>query len=168
MSVRLLVRSAVLGALELVVFTAFSGILYLEAVTLTVVSVACCLDRRTAVLSSVCFCVLNMLLIQGVTPWSLMYLGVYPVYSLIVRRLCRQGMDRLKAAALTGVLSFLTGQILQIPWLLFSGVLAAGYLLVGLQTSLVQGALSAAMAWVLFEPLCRVLRHLSRTVPGGA
>ena len=37
MSVRLFVRSAVLGALELVVFTAFSGILYLEAVTLTVV-----------------------------------------------------------------------------------------------------------------------------------
>lgn len=158
MSVRQLVQAALLGALELVVFTAFSGILYLEAVTFTIVCVALCLDRRIAVLSSVCFCVLNMLLIQGLTPWSLMYLAIYPLYSLGVSCLRTRHMTSLQAALVTGCLSFLTGQLLQIPWMLFSRVLAAGYLLLGLQTSLIQGGLSAILTLCLFRPVCAVLK----------
>lgn len=158
MSVRELVFAGLLGALEMTVFTAFSGILYLEAVTFTIVCTAVCFSRRTAVLSSVCFCALNMLLMQSVTPWSLMYLMIYPLYSLGISFV--RSWSRLKGALVTGCLSFLTGQLLQIPWLLFSKVLAAGYLLLGLQTSLSQGALSAGMAWLLFEPACRILKRL--------
>lgn len=161
MSVRLIVHSALIGALELTVFTAFSGILYLEAVTFTIVCVALCFDRRTAVFSSVCFCILNMVLIQGITPWSLMYLAIYPVYSLIVSGLQKYRLSRLQAALVTGFLSFLTGQLLQIPWLMVSRILAAGYLLLGLQTSLIQGGLSAALTWCLFEPVCKILRQIA-------
>lgn len=160
MSARQIVRAAILGGLEMAVFTAFSNILYLEAVTFTIVCVGLCLDRRTAILSSVCFCVLNMVLIQGITPWSLMYLAIYPVYSLVVSLLKRRGLSRIQAALLTGSLSFLTGQLLQLPWVLFSRTLAAGYFLLGLQTSLIQGALSAILTWCLFTPMCRVLERL--------
>ena len=137
MSVRQLVQAALLGALELVVFAAFSGILYLEAVTFTIVCVALCLDRRIAVLS---------------------YLAIYPLYSLGVSCLRTRQMTSLQAALVTGCLSFLTGQLLQIPWMLFSRVLAAGYLLLGLQTSLIQGVLSVILTLCLFRPVCAVLK----------
>lgn len=159
MSVRELVQAALLGALEMAVFTALSSVLYVEAVTLTIVCVAVCMPKKIAVLSSVCFCVLNMLLVQAITPWSLMYLMIYPTYSLIVGSVHIR--TKKKAALITGILSFLTGQLLQIPWMLFSKILAAGYLLMGLQTSLIQGAISAALAWFLFDPVCRILKRVN-------
>ena len=42
--------------------------------------------------------------------------------------------------------------------MLFSRVLAAGYLLLGLQTSLIQGMLSVILTLCLFRPVCAVLK----------
>jgi len=82
MSTKRLCRIAILAALEFVIFYSLSNILYIEAITLTIITVALALDKSEAILSSIVFgCIL--ILYMGLTPWTIMYLMIYPLYSLL-------------------------------------------------------------------------------------
>ena len=83
MNVRELCFIAVIASIEAVVFTSFSFILYVECITFTIVLFAMTFSTKQAVLGAVAFTVLN-LSVQGVTPWSLMYCLIYPLYSLVI------------------------------------------------------------------------------------
>ena len=83
MKARELCFIAVIASIEAVVFTSFSFILYLECITFTIVVFAMTFQTRQAVLGAVVFTILNLSM-QGITPWSLMYCLIYPLYSLIV------------------------------------------------------------------------------------
>lgn len=74
---------AVMAAIESVVFTSFSFVLYLECITFTIVLFAMCFETKQAVLGAIVFSIVN-LSIQGVTPWSMMYCLIYPLYSLFI------------------------------------------------------------------------------------
>ena len=63
---------------------------------------------------------------------------------------------------LCGLLSFMTGQLLQLPYMLVSSKVTAFYLLAGLKTSLIQGGLSAVLCFVLFQPLRVALEKIER------
>lgn len=161
-SVKELCVISIMACIEAVMFTVFSQVLYLEGITLTVVLFACVFRCRTAFLAAVVYGFVNML-IHGATPWTMMYLLIYPAYSAIVSA-CRSliGQRVLIWSVLCGILSFLTGQLLQLPFLLVSKTVTAIYLLTGLKTSLIQGCLSAVLCFLIFQPLRDVLERIER------
>lgn len=153
---------AVMGAIEAVVFSSFSFILYLECITLTIVLFATIFPTRQAVLAAVVFTIINLSM-QGVTPWSMMYCLIYPLYSLLLG----WGKGYLSrhvilTAIVCGLLSFLTGQLVQLPFLLISKNITFLYMLMGLKTSLLQGMMSTACTLVCYRPLAAVLRPIER------
>ncbi len=161
-SVKELCVISIMACIEAVMFTMFSQVLYLEGITLTVLLFACVFQCRTAFLAAVVYGFVNMVF-HGITPWTMMYLLIYPVYTLIVCG-CKRWISHRVAlwAILCGFLSFLTGQLLQLPFLLVSKTVTAIYLLTGLKTSLIQGCLSAVLCFLLFQPLRDVLERIER------
>ncbi len=73
MKTKQLTRIAIMACMQYVVFTMFSQIIYLEAVTLVTVLFAVTFERREAVMASVVFALIN-LLTRGIMPWTIMYL----------------------------------------------------------------------------------------------
>lgn len=166
MRVNQLTRIALMGCIEVIVFGGFSDILYLGCITLTIVLFALAFDVKEAVLAAVVFGIMNMVVKQGVTIWSMMYLLIYPCYSLLVGFLKKWLLKHFwLCVVMTGVLSLLTGQLLQIPFLLVSKKVTLIYLVLGLKTSVIQGLLSALCCALLFHPLYRVLKKIERTNP---
>lgn len=163
MSVKQLCRIAIMACIEQVIFGSFTEILYLECITLTIVSFALVFQRDEAFLAAVVFGFLNMFVKQGVTPWSMMYLLIYPSYTLLVS--CLKGFlveHRIAVAFVCGFLSFLTGQLLQLPFMLVSKKITMLYILAGLKTSLIQGMLSFIACLLLFPKIYRVLSRIER------
>ena len=153
---------AVIAAIEFVVFSSFSFVLYLEFITLTVVLFAMTFKRHQAVLGAIVFGLLNMC-IQGVTPWSMMYVLVYPTYSFLIATL-RPYLEKHFSALciLTGFLSFLTGQVLQIPFMLISDKITLLYIIAGLKTSLLQGGMAIVSCWLCYRPIDAILKPIER------
>ena len=157
MSVRRLVVIAFTAAIQYICFSSFSFILYLEVITFITVSFAMVFPRYDAILASLIFTMVN-LLTMGFTPWTFMYLLIYPVYSFITaslsgilyRRFCL-------LVILCGLFSFLTGQLVQIPFMLFSKHITVYYIISGLRVSVPQGFMAAALCYLLFRPLNHVL-----------
>lgn len=161
-------RIAFLACIEFVVFTSFSDILYLECITMTIVLFALVFDRRECFWAAVVFGVINMIIRQGMTPWSLMYLIIYPSYTLLISWI-KPGLlhHPIRVAVVTGVLSFLTGQFLQLPFILFSKKITVFYLIVGLKTSLFQGIFSGVASGFLYAPLYRSCLQIERRTKHG-
>ena len=161
-SVKELCVIAMMACIEAVVFSSFSHILYLEGITLTVLLFAVVFKRRTAFLAAVVYGLVNMI-VSGVTLWSMMYFLIYPGYTLICCGLKPVLKENVLLWSLCcGILSFSTGQILQIPWMLFSKRLTMIYVLTGLKTSLIQGCLSAVFCFLCFKMLREVLKRIER------
>ncbi len=162
LTVRELCVISIMACIEASVFYLFSQILYLEGITLTVVLFACVFKRRTAVLAAAVYGLVNMM-VNGITPWSMMYLLIYPSYSLFVSVMNPVLKHRLIPwCCICAFLSFLTGQLLEIPFLLVSEKVTIYYLLMGLKTSLIQGGLSAVLCFLTFRPLRVVLERIER------
>lgn len=160
MRVRELCYVAVIGAIESVVFSSFSFVLYLECITLTVVLFSMCFQRKQAVLGAVVFGILNMTM-QGVTPWSMMYVIVYPLYSLLIGTM-KPFLQKhfIILVIVCGCLSFLTGQLLQLPFLLVSSKVTMIYIIIGMKTSLIQGVIAAITCFICYKPIYAILKRI--------
>ena len=163
MTVKQVTRVAIMACIEFVIFGSFSDILYLECITLTILLFGLAFDKKEALLASIVFPIINMAMRQGVTPWSLMYLVIYPCYTVLIGLLRKPLLKHFWLSVLIcGFLSFLTGQLVQLPFLLVSKRITLIYLIVGLKTSLIQGAVSALACLLLFKPCYRVLKQIER------
>ena len=152
-----LTRIAIMACLQYVVFTMFSQILYLEAVTLITLLFAVVFPLKESMLASAVFALINMLT-RGILPWTIMYLVLFPCYSFTVYHLRNMLIGRNEwTICICFLFSFLLGQLVDLPFLLFSGKITMIYMLMGLKTSLIQGFLSACEAAFLFDPLYRQL-----------
>ena len=152
-----LTRIAVMACLQYVVFTMFSQILYLEAVTLITLLFAVVFSLRESMLASAVFALINMLT-RGLLPWTIMYLLLFPCYSFTAYHLRSLLISRNEwTICICFLFSFLLGQLTDLPFLLFSGKITMIYMLMGLKTSLIQGFLSACEAAFLFDSLYRQL-----------
>ena len=85
MSVKQIARIAMMAAMMAVVFTMFSQVLYLEAITLTIAVLALTFDRREVFYAALVFTLVNML-VQGVSIWTFAYCLIYPVYAVEIGR----------------------------------------------------------------------------------
>lgn len=162
MKTRDIVLCAILGAIQFVAFTSLSFVMYLEVITLCTVVIAMSFSTRQAVIGSLIFTLVNMF-INGINPWNALYVVVYPTYSLIVG-LNKERLKKRKIypVILCGVFSFLTGQILQLPFLLFSKQVTILYLILGLQVSIPQGIISAVEYALIGNRLGMFLNKLQR------
>ena len=157
MTTRELTQVALMGTILYVVFHAFSNILYLEMITFTILSFSQVFSRRDTVLSCILFSVIHLLL-NGIMIWNIAYLVIFPFYGLVFS--CARGFfkDRLLLISITaGVFSCLIGQLVDLPFLLFSQMATLFYVLMGIKTSLIQGCLTFIATLFLFEPIQRVL-----------
>ena len=147
MKARELCFIAVIASIEAVVFTSFSFILYLECITFTIVVFAMTFQTRQAVLGAVVFTIL---------------------YSLFIG-CSRKFLNRhfLALVFTCGFLSFLTGQLVQLPFMLISEKITVIYVLMGLKTSLIQGFMSMALCAICYKPIAAVLNHMERRLQNG-
>ena len=162
MSVKQIARIAIMAAMMAVVFTMFSQVLYLEAITLTIAVLALTFERREVFYGALVFTLVNML-VQGVSIWTFAYCLIYPVYALLfgsLKRVLRR--HRWAAVALVGLCSFATGQLLDLPFILFSPKVTLIYIVLGLKTSVIQGLVSALEALFLLDPLLDRLEKIER------
>lgn len=160
MNTRQITKIAFMAATLICVFQLFANVLYLEGITFTVVLYGTCFKRKEAVLACVIFACLNFCFI-GITPWSCMYLLIYPGYAYLVT--CMRGMFDLHPICLPiicGFFAFLSGQLLDLPFLLFSREVTILYWFMGLKTSLIQGILGFLQCVLLYDPLARQLHRL--------
>lgn len=162
MKTKELTKIAMFAGMYEVVFLTFSNILYLELITFTLCICSLMLPKKTAIYSALCFGILHMLL-QGVTPWTLIYALIYPSYAYMIQ----MGKTFLKKheivfCLVVGLFSFCTGQLLDLPYLLVSKQVTMFYLLMGLKTSLIQSGISCIAAMILSTPVKRVLIELER------
>lgn len=158
--VRQMAHIALMGAILYAVFQAFSNILYLEMITFTILCFAQVFVRKEVVLSCVLFACIQILF-NGLTLWNIMYLLIFPMYGWIFSKSADVLKDHLVAHAfLAGFFSFLTGQLVDLPFLLFSKTVTLLYMLMGLKTSLIQGCLTFIVTLFLFEPVVKVLYRI--------
>lgn len=162
MSVKQIARIAIMAAMMAVVFTMFSQVLYLEAITLTIAVLALTFERREVFYGALVFTIVNMLM-QGVSIWTFAYCLIYPGYALLFASLKPLLLrHRWAAVALVGLCSFATGQLLDLPFILFSPKVTLIYIVLGLKTSVIQGLLSALEALFLLDPLLDRLEKIER------
>lgn len=162
MKVHQLTRIAFMAAIMVCVFQLCSNILYLELITFTIVLFACVFPKKTAIASCIVFALLNMM-VMGITLWTLLYLMIYPLYAWIIAFWKSFLMKHpLCLCMICGCLSFLCGQLLDLPFLLFGKQATIVYILMGLKTSLIQGILSFITCLLLFDPLYLRLSKLEK------
>jgi hypothetical protein len=150
-------RVALIGAVLFCTFFSLSNILYLEAITIMIIAVAMVFDRRDSFQASLVFGVL-LILYLGLTPWSIMYFIIYPCYSLLTNFLKPILKEKEWLLIVYGfILSCSTGLILDLPFILVSELVTIYYILTGLKTSLIQGALTAMEIALIYEPLEKIL-----------
>lgn len=160
MTVKTLTRIAIMASIQSAIFTIFSQVLYLEGITLTICLFACVFKKEEAVLASFIFAMVNML-VQGITIWTMMYVLIYPTYSFILASFKRFWLSKPMALVLMcGFLSFLTGQLMDLPFIVFAKEITVFYIILGLKTSIIQGCLSALMCLLIFDPCLKVLQKI--------
>lgn len=158
MTCKELVRIPVLGCIQFCVFYMFSDILYLEMITLITVLFAMVFTKKEAILGSLIFAILNILMKQGLTIWSFMYLIIYPSYSLIaclIKPLAKK--NDVIVIILCFVMSFMTGQLMQLPFMLISKKATMIYIIIGLKTSLIQAVITLIISGLLYKKLYQAL-----------
>lgn len=151
---------AILGGLQYVAFTSMSMIAYLEVITTITVTFAMVFDRRDATMASLIFGALY-LLTMGITPWGTMYFIIYPLYSLLIGTL-KPFLARhfLLLCLTTGFLSFATGQLLQLPFIIFSKEVTLLYMIMGLRVSGIQFVLSFLFMSLTYHKITKALFYL--------
>lgn len=151
MNTKQLATVSLLVACMFVAYTLFSSVLYLEVITFTTVLIACLFPLKLSMMASFCFGLLHIVL-NGVFPWTVMFIAIFPLYSFLGYTLRHQLIHNGVLTILIGFLfSFLIGQLVDLPFLLFSGKITVLYIIMGLKTSLLQGLMSAFLYAFLFE-----------------
>ncbi len=103
------------------------------------------------------------MMVMGITLWTLLYLMIYPLYAWIIASWKLFLMKHpLCLCIVCGCLSFLCGQLLDLPFLLFGKQATLVYVLMGLKTSLIQGILSFVTCMLLFDPLYLQMSKLEK------
>lgn len=151
MKTRELTHIALLACIMYVGFVSFSSVLYLEVITVITVLIGVTFKLKESLMASLVFAMIN-LLTNGIFPWTIMYLILFPCFSFLSYAL----RNLLIKSHVTQILicflfSFLLGQLVDLPFMLFSGKVTMLYLLLGLKTSLIQGVITAIEAALFFD-----------------
>jgi len=151
-------RIAVLATMLYIIHRIGGLILYVEWVNFTIMLYGVYLKRKEAWLSVVVFCFLVMLT-EGIAPWSLAYLVVFPQYVFIYSFFKDRVKNEYYIAGLGFILAFMCGTLIDLPFMLSAGLDFKAFiarLLMGFQVSLGNGAVTFISAMYLLKPMKRV------------
>lgn len=162
MSVKQLTRIAFLGSLLYIVFHSFSNFLYIEMITFTLCSFSLVFSRKEVVIASFLFGMIQILF-HGLMFWNVMYILIYPTYAYLCATY-RSFFMRHKIGfyMIGGFFSFLTGQLVELPFLLVSKKVTLIYMLMGLKTSLIQGCITFLEFLMLHDPVQQLLERIEQ------
>lgn len=150
-------KSAFLGAMLYVSYTFFSHILYLEVISLLIVVFALYLPHKVSSLATLVFTLL-ILLFNGLTPWNFGYLIIYNLDNYLINKFRNVFINHhLRIVLLGAIVSFSTGMLLDLSFMIFSSKLSLIVIVLGLKTSIIQAALAAVQVNYLHSSLAKVL-----------
>ena len=160
MSIKRICTNAILASMLFAIYFIFSQILYLEFVTFTVILLALNLPKWNSLWIVITF-VFLVWLVYGIATWSLMYIVIYPGFTLILLLLRKQLSGRIYLTAIFAFfMGLLIGNLVDLPFLLLSKEVTLMYVIIGFQTTLIQGAIAFMSILLLYEPLAKQLRKL--------
>ena len=142
-----------LAALLFGVYALFSNVLYLEFVTITIILYAINIPKWDSLIIVSVF-VLLIWLCYGISPWSAMYMVIYPLFALVLKLLSKQLKKSIYLIAFFAFfMALCAGNLIDLPFLLLSREVTIMYFLIGIKTTLVQGGLAFIEVLILYEPL---------------
>lgn len=159
LTARDITRIATLGAILYCIYFVCSPLMYIELVGFIIVLYGVSLDRKTAYFAALVFCGI-VVLTYGIAPWTIMYIVVFPQFTLIYNFLAKVTKSEYIYAGVGFVLSFLTGTIIELPYIFMTGMAGKAlitYLLLGFQVSLVNAACTLLATLFLLKPLRKLL-----------
>ena len=160
MSIKRISLCAILAALLFVIYMSFSQILYLEFVTFTIVLFALNIPKWDNVWI-VCVFVCLIWLVYGIGPWSLMYMIVYPGFTIILSLLKPLIKKHIYLIALLAfIIGLLAGNLIDLPFLLISKEVTVVYILMGIKTTIIQGLIAFITVLLIYQPLANNLEKL--------
>lgn len=163
-----------LSAIMYLIYSIGSGILYFELLNFTILLYGVSFSRRTSYLSTLVFTLL-VILTFGLSPWTMMYLILFPLYSLIYSFLGNYIRSEYTLAVCGFILAFACGTIIDLPYILMAGLDYRGLiirLLLGFQVSIFSAGTTFISTLFLLPPLKRAIlisgikeeRHLHPSV----
>lgn len=161
-STREITKIAVLATFLYIIQFLGSFMLYFELFNFTLLLYGVYLKRKEAWLSTVIYCFLIMLT-KGIAPWSVMYLVVFPQYTLIYSVLKNKVENQYILGLVGFVLTFLCGTIIDMPYIITAGLDYKALiirLLMGFQVSLINGVVTFIATLYLLKPLQRVFHSI--------
>ena len=158
-SLRETVAYAILGAALVAVQVALAFLPNIELVSLLIIAYACVFNWRA--LFPVFVFVLTEGLIYGFGLWFINYLYVWPLLLCAALFLKRgtNGNSRLPFSLLSAFFGLFFGALCALPYFLIGGPASAlAYWISGIPFDIVHALGNGATAFLLFLPLCRILK----------
>ncbi|WP_297521903.1 hypothetical protein [uncultured Clostridium sp.] len=160
MSAKEITRTSALAVFLYVVYFLGSFVDYIELVSFIILVYGTTLKTRVSYFAVVVFTLIVMLT-KGIGPWSIMYLVVFPQYILLYSFVANITKNRIVYFILAGILSFLLGTFIELPYLLTGGLYGKALLLkifMGFQVSIGNVACTVVAAIFLYEPFRMLIR----------
>lgn len=156
-------RVAMLASILYIIQFIGSGLLYIELVNFTILLYGVTLKRDESYLAVTIFCLL-VILTRGFGLWTIMYLVVFPQYTLIYAALGKKIKSLYLLALLGFVLAFICGTLIDIPYIIAANLDYKGLiirLLLGFQVSIVNALVTFIATLFLLDPLNKLLLKLN-------
>lgn len=153
-------RVSLLATLLFIIYSCGSMVMYVELFNFTVLLYSVTLPKKHAFLTVLLFCLL-LLMVYGIQLWTLMYLLVFPSYTLLYHVFGKRFKSEYSLAVLGFILAFLCGTLIDLPFMMLSGMTWKALwirLLLGFQVSLGNGLSTFLATLFLYQPLSKIIQ----------
>lgn len=160
MSAKDITRIAALAVFLYIVYFLGSFVDYIELVSFIVLVYGTTLKTKISYFAVVVFTLIVMLT-KGIGPWSLMYLVVFPQYTLIYSFVANITKNKIVYFILAGILSFSMGTLIDLPYLLTGGLYGKALLIklfMGFNVSIGNVACTIIAAIFLYDPFKALIK----------
>lgn len=164
MSVKEMTKVALLATLLFMIYSMGSMVMYVELFNFTVLLYGVSLTRRQSFGAVLIFSCL-LVLVYGVQIWTLMYVLVFPTYTLVYHQVGKWTHSEYVLASVGFILAFLCGTLIDLPFMLMSGLTSKALILrliLGFQVSLGNGICTFLATLFLFPSLSKLLTKLNK------
>lgn len=156
-------RVSLLATLLFIIYSCGSMVMYVELFNFTVLLYGVTLPRKQSFFIVLLFCLL-LVLVYGIQLWTLMYVLIFPAYALIYYQFGKHLKSEYLLAILGFLLAFLCGTLIDLPFMILSGMTCKVFwirLLMGFQVSLGNGLSTFLATLFLYQPLARVIKQMN-------
>lgn len=164
MSVKEMTKVALLATLLFMIYSMGSMVMYVELFNFTVLLYGVSLTRRQSFGAVLIFSCL-LVLVYGVQIWTLMYVLVFPTYTLVYHQVGKWTHSEYVLASVGFILAFLCGTLIDLPFMLMSELTSKALILrliLGFQVSLGNGICTFLATLFLFPSLSKLLTKLNK------